>query len=132
MAGYLIDTDVCVDFLRGADYARDLILKLFDNEEVYVSILTRYELLKGAFTKKHMSAVEDFLNSFETFFLNRDIVNVAAEFYRKYRKKGVTLADIDCLIMATAKVHELKIVTRNVKHYPEKALLSEFSLNLIK
>ncbi|WP_457599797.1 PIN domain-containing protein [Hydrogenivirga sp.] len=131
MPGYLIDTDVCIDFLRGADYARNLILQLFDIEEVYVSILTRYELLKGAFTKKHISAVGEFLSSFETLFLEEDIVDIAAEFYRIYRKRGITLADIDCLIMATAKVHSLKIITRNVKHYPERDLLSEFSLDLL-
>ena len=34
--------------------------------------------------------------------------------------------------MATAKVYELKIVTRNLKHYPEKDLLSKFSLKLTK
>ncbi len=132
MGGYLIDTDVCIDFLRGVDYARDLILRLFEDSEVYISILTRYELLKGTYTKKHMTAVEEFTSSFEILPLKKGIVDVAAGFYRKYRKEGITLADIDCLIMATAKVYELKIVTRNVKHYPEKDLLSKFSLKLTK
>ncbi|MEJ5173685.1 MAG: hypothetical protein WHT47_08215, partial [Hydrogenothermaceae bacterium] len=57
---------------------------------------------------------------------------IAAEFYRNYRKIGITLPDIDCLIMATAKVKNLKIVTRNIKHYPEINLLSEYSKSLIK
>jgi len=33
--------------------------------------------------------------------------------------------------MATAKEKNLKIITRNVKHYPELELLSEFSKNLL-
>ena len=37
--------------------------------------------------------------------------------------------DVDCLIIATAIERNLKIITRNIKYYPEKELLTEFPLN---
>ena len=82
---------------------------------------------KGAYTHKHEQIIKEFTDSLDTVYLDRAIVEKGAEFYRKYRKEGITLSDIDCLIMATASERQLLIVTRNVRHYPETSLLSEFS-----
>jgi hypothetical protein len=128
--GYIIDTDVCIDFLKGKDFAVELFSKLLSNEDNFLSILTYYELLKGAYTKKEQTAINNFVSLFKILNLDRSIVITASDYYRKYRKKGITLSNIDCLIMATAKEYNLKIITRNVKHYPEIELLSEFSKNL--
>ena len=129
--GYIIDTDVCIDFLKNKDYAVNLFSEIL-NENCYISILTQYELLKGSFTTKQQKIIQDFVKLIEVINLDDNIIKTGAEFYRKYRKKGITLSNIDCLIMATAKEKNLKIITRNVRHYPEIELLSEFSKNLLK
>jgi len=128
---FIVDTDVCIDFLKGQEYALSIIQELLINENAYLSILTYYELLKGAYTKKQQKAVEDFVNGFEILNIDREISKIGAKFYRNYRKKGITLSTVDTLIMATAKKYGLKIITRNVKHYPEEDLLSDFSKNLL-
>ena len=130
MAEYIVDTDVCIDFLRGADYTKDLFQQLFEGD-LFISVLSVYELHKGAYTDKQRRVIRDFIGALEVIYLDEGIIEKGAEFYRKYRKKGITLSDIDCLIMATAKEKELLIVTRNVKHYPETNLLSEFSKGLL-
>jgi len=130
--GFIIDTDVCIDFLKGREFAVKLFSQLLSIEDTFISILTYYELLKGAYTKKEQTAIEKLANSFDILNLNENIVIIASEFYRKYRKKGITLSNIDCLIMATAKEHNLKIITRNVRHYPEIGLLSDFSKKFLK
>jgi len=124
---FIVDTDVCIDFLKGQEYAISLINELLTSESAYLSILTYYELLRGAYTKKQQKAVEDFVNGFEVLNIDKEITKIGAKFYRDYRKKGITLSTVDTLIMATAKKYGLKIITRNVKHYPEKDLLSDFS-----
>ena len=131
MAEYIVDTDVCIDFLRGADYTKDLFQQLFEGD-LFISVLSVYELHKGAYTDKQRRVIRDFISALEVIYLDEGIIEKGAEFYRKYRKKGITLSDIDCLIMATAKEKELLIVTRNVKHYPDTNLLSEFSRGLLK
>ncbi|WP_029523201.1 type II toxin-antitoxin system VapC family toxin [Persephonella sp. KM09-Lau-8] len=128
--GYIIDTDVCIDFLKNKDYAVNLFSEIL-NENCYISILTQYELLKGAFTPQQQKIIQDFVKLIEIINLDGNIIKTGAEFYRKYRKKGITLSNIDCLIMATAKEKNLKMITRNVKHYPALELLSEFSKNLL-
>ena len=129
--GYIIDTDVCIDFLKNKDYAVNLFSEIL-NEDCCISILTFYELLKGAYTPKQQKIIQDFVRLMEVVNLDESIIRTEAEFYRRYRKKGITLSNVDCLIMATAKEKNLKIVTRNVRHYPEIELLSEFSKKLLK
>ncbi|HEC67466.1 MAG TPA: type II toxin-antitoxin system VapC family toxin [Candidatus Desulfofervidus auxilii] len=128
--GYIIDTDVCVDFLENREFAVELFEKISEKDQYFISILTYYELLKGSYSKKQYKSVEVFASSIEILNLDGKIIKMGAEFYRDYRKRGITLSDIDCLIMATAKEKNLKIITRNVKHYPEKNLLSDFSLRM--
>ncbi len=129
---FIVDTDFCIDFLKGQEFAVSLIKDLLFSGNASLSILTYYELLKGVYSKKQERAVKDFVEGFEIINIDNDIVEIGAKFYRDYRKKGITLSTIDCLIMATAKKYKLKIITRNVKHYPEKDLLSEFSKNILK
>lgn len=128
---FIIDTDVCIDFLKGQEYVQSIIKELLIKGNAYLSILTYYELLRGAYTKNQQKAVEDFVNGFEILNINTEIIKIGAKFYRNYREKGVTLSTVDTLIMATAKIYGLKIITRNVKHYPEKDLLSDFSKKLL-
>ena len=130
--GYIIDTDVCIDFLKGKDFAIELFSELLSKEDAFLSILTYYELLKGAYNQKEQTNIDNFVALFKILNLNENIIVTASGYYRKYRAKGMILSDVDCLIMATAKEHKLKIVTRNVKHYPEVELLSEFSKSLMK
>ncbi len=98
--GYIIDTDVCIDFLKNKDYAVNLFSEIL-NEDCYISILTYYELLKGAYTQKQQKIIQDFVRLMEIVNLDERIIKTGAEFYRKYKK--ITLSNIDCLIMATAK-----------------------------
>ena len=129
---YIIDTDVCIDFLNGKDFAVKLFEEILKNNDCFISILTHFELLKGTQNKKQGKAIQEFLSLTDVINLDDDIIKTGAEFYRNYRKKGITLSTVDCLIMATAKEKNLKIVTRNVRHYPERELLSEFSLSFMR
>ena len=130
--GYIIDTDICIDFLKNREFAVELFEKISEKDQYFISILTYYELLKASYSKKQHQSVEVFASSIEILNLDRKIIKMGAEFYRDYRKRGITLSDIDCLIMATAKENNLKIITRNVRHYPEINLLSDFSLRMRK
>ena len=128
---YIIDTDVCIDFLNSRDFAVKLFEDILKSDKCYISILTHFELLKGAQNRKQEEIIQEFVSLIGVINLDGLIIKTGAEFYRNYRKKGLTLSTVDCLIMATAKEKNLKIITRNVRHYLEKELLSEFSLGLV-
>ena len=118
----LIDTDVAIDFLRGRQYAKDLLEELWEEDRAHISILSAYELFAGMRDKEE-KATHDFIGACKIEYLDMTVVRKGGEFYRRYRKKEKTLTSIDCLIMATGACRNLKIATKNLRHYPEKDLL---------
>jgi predicted nucleic acid-binding protein len=118
----LIDTDVAIDYLRGAEYARDLIVKLWAEDKACLSILSVYELYAGM-RDSEQKRTEDFIDACILEVVSIGIAREAGALYRHSRTKGSTLTPIDCLISATASVNGYKIATRNRGHYPDKKLL---------
>lgn len=124
MQGILIDTDIAIDYLRGNRYAKDLMFSLWDSNTGYLSILSVYELYAGM-KDNEIEATDDFTSACIIEPVTLEIAKKGGELYRHYREKGLTLTSIDCLIMSTALLKGHKIATRNIKHYPDKKLLSK-------
>ena len=124
MTTVIIDTDVAIDFLRGNNYAKEVISKLFGSSLAHLSILSVYELHAGM-RENERTKTQDFINACKIELVTMDIAIKAGELRRDYRGKGITLTSIDCLIAATAITYKFKIATRNLNHYPDKTLISE-------
>ena len=122
MPGVLIDTDIAIDFLRGASYAQPLMGGLWSSGQAIISVLTVYELTAGMLDAEKV-VTHNLIEACAVEQVTLEIACKGGELYRKYRAKGVTLTSLDCLIAATAMVKGYKVATRNVKHYPEKGLL---------
>ena len=85
-----------------------------------LSIITRYEILRGLKAKDAMTQVI----AFDQFCLKNiilpltdEIVVRAAEIYADLRKQGELISDADILIAASALVHGLGIITNNENHF---------------
>jgi predicted nucleic acid-binding protein len=100
----LVDTDVLVDHLRGA--------RRFDPEgaPVSYSTITRAELFAGRASEE--TAVGVLLRPFSELPVDRAVAELGG---RLRRQQGVAIAD--ALIAATALVHDLALLTRNVRHF---------------
>ena len=125
MQPVIIDTDVAIDFLRGNNYAKELISELFGLNLAHLSILSVYELHAGM-RENEKTATQNFVSACNVELVTMDIAIKAGELRRDYRAKGITLTSIDCLIAATAIIGKFKIATGNIKHYPDKTLISEW------
>lgn len=121
MQNVIIDTDVAIDYLRGIQYAQELILPLWERNTAYLSVLSLYELQAGM-RENEKEDTANFINACNIEMVTQDIAVKAGEFYRHYRKNGTTLDSIDCLISATAMIKKYKVATRSVKHYPDERL----------
>jgi len=122
MQTIIIDTDVAIDFLRGNNYAKELLFELFGLNLAHLSILSVYELYAGMRDSERVKT-QDFINACNVELVTMDIAIKAGELRRDYRAKGITLTSIDCLIAATAIIGKFKIATRNLNHYPDKTLI---------
>jgi predicted nucleic acid-binding protein len=122
MQTVLVDTDVAIDFLRGAPYSKELLKGLWERNLAYLSVLSVYELVAGL-REKERADTEHFIQAFILEAVDYQVARRAGEFFRIYRKKGITLTSVDCLLMATALERKHKIASRNISHFPEKGLL---------
>lgn len=116
---YLLDTNILVDHIRG----KEVINQVSAGDEAVISIITLAELTHGAYKsdnpKNSLSKIDytiDKLN-LQVENLSKDIVNTFGEIKANLEKKGQRLEDFDLLIAATAKVNNLTLVTRNIKHF---------------
>ncbi|MGY3089749.1 tRNA(fMet)-specific endonuclease VapC [Hymenobacter sp. UYAg731] len=117
---YLLDTNICVFFLRGK-LDLDEIVREKGRENCYVSEVTVAELRYGAENSdnaaKSHQAVDDFLNGLSIVPIFGCIRRYAQEKVR-LRKMGNPMHDeFDLLIGVTAIEHQLTLVTDNQKDF---------------
>lgn len=118
----LIDTDVAINYLRGEPNSKKIIEPLWFNHAAHLSLLSIYELRAGMRDKEE-EFTQFFIRACEIQPLTEAIVAKAGDYYRDQRSRGLTLTAIDCMIYMTAKENNIKLLTRNIKHYPDKDIL---------
>ena len=118
MKQYLLDTNICIFFLRGLhDVPRQL--ELIGRRNCHISEITVGELLYGAACsiqkEKHLRQVNEFISllAIEPIY---PALPVYAETKAFLRKQGTMTDDFDLLIGATALKHDMVLATENVKH----------------
>ena len=104
----IFDTNILIDYLNGVDAAR---AELARYERPAISVISWIEVLVG--TKPAVeAATRGFLATFERVELSSDIADRAVALRRKTR-----LRIPDAIILATARVGGLLLVTRNTKDF---------------
>lgn len=117
MPRHLIDSDIIISCLRGKTTALTLIEDICREEVPAISSLSYFEIWVGVRPHEE-EAVFNFLSSLWNLPVDEPIAKQAAEYVRAYRKRGITLSSMDTLIAATARVHNLVLVTSNTRDFP--------------
>jgi tRNA(fMet)-specific endonuclease VapC len=116
---YLLDTNICVYFLKGL-YNLDKKIKKAEIENCYVSEITIAELKFGAENSeskaKNRKTVDEFVSKF-TIIPIFNSLDIYAKEKARLRRKGIPLDDFDLLIGATAVSNDLILMTRNVSDF---------------
>ena len=116
---YLLDTNICIHFLRGK---YELIEKFeqLGTENVAISEITLAELVFGAENsknpQKNLDLVEVFANQVVILPIFSAIYLYGKEKAR-LRSKGLMISDFDLLIGCTALEKDLIMVTENLKEF---------------
>jgi tRNA(fMet)-specific endonuclease VapC len=117
----ILDTDILTAIMRRSPIAVPKArLYLRTHSRFHLSIITRYEILRGLKAKSATRQTE----TFDTFCsrnvilpLTDEIIVRAADIYADLRTRGELIGDADILIAATALVHQLGVATNNTKHF---------------
>lgn len=123
MNGWLLDTNILSELIRErpdlgvAKRARSLRVR-----ESYASVITLFELRHGAMRhadsdllwaniQQRISRRVNWLG------LDFEVAVRSGDISADLHKRGLPIGSEDCLIGATALVHDLVLVTRNIKHF---------------
>lgn len=119
MKGYLLDTNICIYFLKGL-YNLDEKIEKAQTKNCFISEITIAELKFGAANsenqEKNGKIVNEFISKF-TIIPIFSALDIYAKEKARLRRKGMLLDDFDLLIGATAISNNLTLITRNVSDF---------------
>jgi hypothetical protein len=115
----LIDSDILIDHLRKEQSALDYITKeIEDGSSLFISVISRIEILSGA-RKGEGETIQSLFELLTPVDVDLAIADRAGEYLMKFRKSNA-LSIGDAVMAATAREMGMKLITRNIKHYPMK------------
>lgn len=117
MIEYLLDSDVLIWQLRDQEETVELLARLSKRGILACSVMSIVEIQAGV-RRGEEKKTNALLDSLKAYDVTPDIANLAGEFIRDYRTKGITLDFVDSIIATTAVIHGLTLFTYNTKHYP--------------
>lgn len=119
MRKYLLDTNICIYFLKG-QYNIDEKIKSVGVENCFISDITVAELKFGAENSKQKAknrkVIENFIDSIQILPIITCLDTYAKEKSR-LRKSGMIIDEFDLLIGSSAIENHMVLVTRNTKHF---------------
>ena len=115
----LVDSDVLIDHLRKERKALDfLAAEIEEGSLLFISVISRTEILAGMKSGEE-EAVKSLFELMKPVDIDVTIADKAGEYLRKFSKSHA-LNIGDAVIAATSHEMTLKLITKNVKHYPMK------------
>lgn len=118
----LLDTDTLSEIMRGRD--SNIVQKareyLITHGQFRISIITRYEILRGLKAKqasRQITLFEERCRKSILYPLIDDIIVKASDIYAYLYNQGLLISDADILIASTALVNNLTLITGNLEHF---------------
>jgi len=114
---YLLDTDICIDYLRGSNaVVRDRLLACTPHEVCLCSVV-KAELLFGAHNSQKVAAnlrrLREFFEPFQSVFFDDAAAEAYGSLRSHLRREGSQVGSNDLMIAAIAIAHRLTLVTHN-------------------
>jgi tRNA(fMet)-specific endonuclease VapC len=113
---FIADTNVLVDFLRGAGEAERIRLELTTGR-LCTTAVNAFELWAGARGPQQISIIETLLAAVTVLPLDNSSARRAGALRRDLEQGGTTIGMADSLIAGIALEHGAILITRNRKHY---------------
>ena len=116
-SGMVVDTSIFIEFLRAKDKTKTVLFQIPDNEQIYISSVTLYELLIGAYTPEKVNDIKILTEDVPVLPFNENVASKAAEIYHQLRLNNKMIEFRDIFIAATCMINNLPVKTLNKKHY---------------
>jgi tRNA(fMet)-specific endonuclease VapC len=113
----VIDTDVVIDFFKGAIPGANAVSDLISRGQAAMTSVSVFELYAGVEGKRRLRHIERLVESL--LILPLDVIEaaVAGKIYTRLKSKGNLIGTRDILIAGICLANELPLYTRNVAHF---------------
>ncbi len=118
---YMLDTNVCIDYMRGTDSGIKKKLISCKQGDLYISSITLSELLYGVNKSSDVQRNRSALNNL---LLKIDVLEYGAEASEYYgiirndlSRRGLVIGALDMLIAAHAASNDMVLITHNTSEF---------------
>jgi predicted nucleic acid-binding protein len=108
----VFDTPLLIDASRKEKYVYDVIDSYSGKERIATTIITKYEMLRGA-SKRNVNFILELLNQFVVLDFDKDAADEAVEAYKILRGKGKMISELDFLIVGIATANNETLITKD-------------------
>lgn len=108
----VFDSSILIDALRKKKDALDLIDYYSEKEQVAITVISKYEILRGA-NETNKNLVTGLLARFVIYDLEDSSIMEAVKNYRKVKAKGKLVSELDVLLAGIAATNNETLVTRD-------------------
>jgi predicted nucleic acid-binding protein len=108
----IFDSSIVIDALRKKKTAMDLIKSYAEKERIAITVISKYEILRGT-TGKDVSLVSELLSQFVIYDFQDCAVNEMVKIYRKLAEKGKMVNELDLIIAGIAEANNETLVTKD-------------------
>lgn len=118
---YLLDTNACIELLRGQSPALATKLAKLNPQQLAVCSVVRAELFFGAYrsnNREHaLATVKEFLDHFQSLPFDDHAAEIYGELRAFLTTNGNLIGPNDLLIAAIALAHKVTLVTHNTREF---------------
>ena len=108
----VFDSSIIIDALRRKQVAIDLVESFSAKERIAVTVISKYEILRGT-KEKSVSLVSELLSQFITLDFEDRAVTEVVKAYKKLKEKGKVVNELDLLIAGIVAANNETLITRD-------------------
>jgi predicted nucleic acid-binding protein len=99
----ILDTGLAIDYMHGVKKAKDALTR-YRGQQVGITILTKYELIRGE-SERNTVAIRSLLENSLIYYFTDAATEEAARIYNDLKRRGKPIQEIDMLIAAISIVN---------------------------
>ena len=108
----ILDSSIIIDALRKKKTALDLIEACAEKEQIAITVINKYEILRGA-AEKDTELVSGLLSQLLIYDFEDSVVNEAIKAHKKLVEKGKMVNELDVLIAGIATANNETLITKD-------------------
>lgn len=113
---YILDTDICIYWLKGNDRIEKKIMQV-GLSAISITVITECELFKSAKKEKNLAVIEELKSKINTLHTTEGVSYIYGKLKSELGNKGQTIDDADLLIASIALSNTAILVTNNISHF---------------